>query len=248
MLFEKDDYRTHTVCITEAERYEKSLYKGPTKGNKNERLSPQEAWMEIIKTSLNSAPPGIKNFLHQISSFENVPRKEKPFRNFVENSIKLQRRDSDSKIDLIWKHLCEVRQKNQEQKVHKLKNEKEQKLVKTGKKPTESKEVLNSTDKYCNRRKKENFDSIEESVCIKNVDSSKKSESKGEKIKLVSKAIKNIVKKAPDQKIEFKELRKKIRSRKKFHSNKKQLKHLILKGIKKNSNKIKLDGKVVRLI
>eukprot|EP00979_Chaetoceros_neogracilis_P016718 scaffold9194_cov188-Chaetoceros_neogracile.AAC.1 len=44
-----DDYKQHTSCISEAERYEKTVYKGPKKNEtKGRKLTPQESWMEII--------------------------------------------------------------------------------------------------------------------------------------------------------------------------------------------------------
>jgi len=53
-----DDYRLHTSCITEAERYEKTIYKGPRKNDtKGRKLTVQEIWMEVINESMNTYPP-----------------------------------------------------------------------------------------------------------------------------------------------------------------------------------------------
>ena len=64
MFFFADEYRAHTSCISEAERYEKLIYRRARKldesgtghctygqqGGKN-KLSPHEAWKQIIRVA-----------------------------------------------------------------------------------------------------------------------------------------------------------------------------------------------------
>jgi cell growth-regulating nucleolar protein len=97
--FYGDDYSSHLICISEAEKYEKSLYK------KNEKLSPQDAWMQVIATSIDqaaSAPSDIQKFLPRLSEFNNIPRNKRKFANFLLNSLRIQ---STAVVDSIWNHL-----------------------------------------------------------------------------------------------------------------------------------------------
>ena len=84
--FEGNDYAAHNVCISEAEKYEKSLYKPKNKAAKRD---PQAEWTELIQNA--SVNPGgkYKDLLSRLTSYTNVPRKLKPFVNFAKNSLKM---------------------------------------------------------------------------------------------------------------------------------------------------------------
>jgi len=98
-----DDYRSHTSCISEAERYEKKLAK-PKKRN------PQEDWMLLIENCASHAPSHLRHYISTMSSLDNIPRKEKQFVNFASNSLQL--RGSNKKIvDEIWNFLKQEREK-----------------------------------------------------------------------------------------------------------------------------------------
>jgi cell growth-regulating nucleolar protein len=106
-----DDYKQHTSCISEAERYEKTVYKGPKKNEtKGRKLTPQESWMEIINGSLEKSPPAVASYLETLSSYDNVPRKERAFRNFSANSLNLRGANGDAIISSIWNHLSSARE------------------------------------------------------------------------------------------------------------------------------------------
>lgn len=97
--FYGDDYAGHLVCVSEAEKYEKSLYK------KNEKLSPQDAWMQAIAISISdavSAPADIQKYLPRLSEFNNIPRNKKKFGNFLANSLRIQ---SPVIVDGLWNHI-----------------------------------------------------------------------------------------------------------------------------------------------
>jgi len=101
--FYGNDYINHTVCVTEAEKYEKTLYKPKNNIKKN----PQEIWNNLIDTATNSdniknAPNQIKQYLSRIKELTNVPRNKKKFINFSKNSLKLY---NDLLLENIWSYL-----------------------------------------------------------------------------------------------------------------------------------------------
>ncbi len=142
VTFWGDDYRVHTSCVSEAERYERSVYRGPKKGEKGgtgKKLNPQEAWNDLIQEASSrkeEADASIRGFLDALTSCTNVPRKEKQFKNFTSNSLKI--RGQDSKVKLIWDFLCSIRD---EKKLLKEKEEaEEQRKKEQVKKEIEAKE------------------------------------------------------------------------------------------------------------
>merc|ERR1719329_1090391 len=94
-----DDYRNHTSCLTEAERYEKSVYRGPktnstphhpNSNTKPKKQTPQEQWTHLIQqasqTPLHTTTDTNSDFdallqskFDQLCQYTNVPRKEKQF-------------------------------------------------------------------------------------------------------------------------------------------------------------------------
>lgn len=81
---------------SEAEKYEKSLYKG------KQKLSPQDSWMQSIETAVSKyddAPISIQPHLQKLLEFNNIPRNKNKFVNFLKNSLKLH---SSSVIDELW--------------------------------------------------------------------------------------------------------------------------------------------------
>lgn len=101
VTFYGNDYNQHISCISEAEKYEKSLYKG-----KKTKLNPQDAWIAIIEdaasTSLSKAPNNIQQYVKRLAELGNVPRNAKKFNNFIKNSLRIS---NDSIITQIWTFL-----------------------------------------------------------------------------------------------------------------------------------------------
>lgn len=233
-----DDYRGHTSCVSEAEKYEKSTYNGPKKNDtSNRKLTPQESWMSIISESLKSCPPNLTSYIETIASFENVPRKEKPFRNFASNSLKLYGHDGEAIITSLWKHFSAVRQKQTEKKEE---SKKSQSCEENNKKSQSvDEEGKNSNDK-------ENSKSLGKSgdeARIKSIPDKK----------AVTKAIKKALKTAPKHELKFKKLRKMIKADfedESLQSNslgKVEWKKIIKESIM-SKKRLKLDGKMVTLI
>jgi len=98
--FYGDDYAAHTSCISEAEKYEKSLFKGP-----KAKINPQDAWMELVMDAISdcsNAEASIQPHLKRLGDLTNIPRNQKKFSNFIKNSLRLF---NDSLIEKIWKYL-----------------------------------------------------------------------------------------------------------------------------------------------
>lgn len=74
--------RSHNSCISEAEKYEKTLYKGKGKV----KIDPQVAWCEQIAAAAKVAVKH-RSILLSLLPYPNVPRKAPKFINFSRNSI-----------------------------------------------------------------------------------------------------------------------------------------------------------------
>lgn len=112
LLSTSDDYRAHISCVTEAERYEKR-----TPAKNNGKISPQQQWMDLIQNSVSGAPDSIRSYMTSMARLDNVPRKEKQFRNFTANSLNLRgNRNGAAIVDDIWKYLQQLREKQQKEK------------------------------------------------------------------------------------------------------------------------------------
>lgn len=95
----------HNSCISEAEKYQKTLYK------ENKKLSAQDTWMQSVETSivqLKDAPNAIQPILSKLSGYENIPRNRSKFENFCRNSIKLSSVQIINEI-FTWISNCESR-------------------------------------------------------------------------------------------------------------------------------------------
>jgi len=236
-----DDYRNHTSCISEAERYEKTIYRGSRKldesgtghrgqQQRGKKLTPQEAWSNTIQTAADIAPQSIKSYMNQLTMCENVPRQEKKFRNFTNNSL----RCSEKVKTEIWALLVEVRAKDrqakEEEEAKRKKEQQQQKEKQVEEKKKKTKPVSESSD-----------DESSESI------SGTTSELPSKKI--ITKAIKKVLKKAPNKQIKFKALRKQIHESLAFKadkSGKKKMKKLLQECVVDNK-KMKIDGKLVTL-
>ena len=77
IVFEGDTYRSHTSCISEAQKYQGALYK----------KSPAEKWAAALSDASSPDDTKVQSLLNDIKSYDNVPRKKSKFINFVKNSI-----------------------------------------------------------------------------------------------------------------------------------------------------------------
>jgi cell growth-regulating nucleolar protein len=233
-----DDYRAHTACVTEAERYEKSLYKGQKNSSKKKiKLSPQQSWIQLVQKSAETAPYKVQNILKKILDLgDNCPRKEKQFRNFVSNSLSL--RNGEDVITEVWDYLQKCR--TQEPGV----NDRVSEEIEEDEKDTDVQVVQPKGDQRSIEEKKQG--KIQDGVDAtpgpshdKDIEPSK-----------VIKAMKKALKKSPGQKMKLKELRKQIKNQLELEKHTKgQLKRLIERQLAaNNTSRVRLEGKTVFLL
>uniref|UniRef100_A0A7S3HA97 Zinc finger C2H2 LYAR-type domain-containing protein n=1 Tax=Spumella elongata TaxID=89044 RepID=A0A7S3HA97_9STRA len=100
VTFYGNDYAEHITCVSEAEKYEKTLYKA-----KAVKLNPQYAWNAQIETATSkaeTAPAIVRPYLQRLGELNNVPRNKKKFINFAKNSLRLY---SDNVLEALWNYL-----------------------------------------------------------------------------------------------------------------------------------------------
>ena len=205
--------------MTEKERYE---VRDPTK-RKKAKQTPQEAWMELLTDSIPKAPSHLRQNLTEISTRENVPRKEKQFRNFVANSMRIPH----SAVEEIWKFLKELQGRKQaareeEKRVQERKAAEELAKVEKAKEESDFKASCKHDD--IDNQTNHPLPSSEE----------------------VKKAMKKILKKEEAKAMPIKSLQKAVCA--KFSLEKKGKKHM-KKLLKEQllGKKFAVDGKIVRL-
>lgn len=97
VTFYGDDYDGHITCISEAEKYEKSLYTA-----KKGKANPQDSWNAVIEQAIGNvktAPAEVQSFVLKLQDFSNIPRNKAKFANFCKNSLRLMQ---EKLIEKIW--------------------------------------------------------------------------------------------------------------------------------------------------
>lgn len=91
--------------MTEAERYEKTVYRGPKKGDVNakssKKMSKQERWLQCVSDAAETAPAELRPHFERMAMLDNVPFKPKQFRNFAMNSLP-RGANQQKTIDDMW--------------------------------------------------------------------------------------------------------------------------------------------------
>jgi cell growth-regulating nucleolar protein len=260
-----DDYRAHTSCITEAERYEK---KPLSSSNNNKKRNPQQEWMDIVESCTTTAPGHLRNYMQTMATLDNIPRKEKQFRNFTANSLNL-RGKNERVVGELWKVMFEERQRRQEAKQREEKVVQQQKQEKNAANNAKNEERESSSPNNHKKSIVSSNDDEDDSDDDKNAkptvqpsctsdghDDTKKpnaddfSSNRMEiDVLVVQKAMKKALKKAPNRSMKLKELRKLVGKKLSIpKSARKQLKELVLQApSKKDKVDIVIDGKIVTL-
>lgn len=234
-----DEYRNHTTCISEAERYEKTIYRGTRKlddsgtghrqhQNNGKKLTPQEKWNQTIQIAAETAPPALKAYMDQLAMQENVPRKEKQFRNFAANSLRLKSQNGEKAIGEIWALLFKVREEEKQKQLAEEEAKKKAQKAKTPKISNKSKAASVSSDD----------------------NNSEESSPELPSEKKVTKAVKKVLKQAPKKQLKFKALRKRVEESLAFKADKagkKKWKKLVQQCVDANPKRLVVDGKTVTL-
>jgi cell growth-regulating nucleolar protein len=220
-----DDYRVHTSCVSEAERYEKTVYKG---NKKNAKKNPQEAWTALIAAAAESAPSALKSYMQRLAELDNVPRKEKPFRNWAANSLNLRGQQASVTASL-WEYLSDVWGREQAER---KKVEDEEKRLKDERTEKQRLGVEAKTET-------DTPETTSEQASDENIELSSKT---------VRRAMKKVLKKAPKRSMKIKLLRTAVEDTLgiKKHLQKK-LKMMLANEIQADSDKLVVDGKRVTL-
>lgn len=261
-----DDYRTHTSCITEAERYEK---KPLVTSNSNKKRNPQQEWMDIVETCTTIAPGHLRNYMQTMATLDNIPRKEKQFRNFTANSLNL-RGKNEKIVGELWKVLFDERQRRQDAKQKEEKVAQQQKEERNAANNAKEEEDEESSPKNHKKSAVSSDDEDDSDDEDKDAETTMKPSSTGDghsdtkkpttddsssnsmdiDVLLVQKAMKKALKKAPNRSMKLKELRKLVGKKLSIpKSARKRLKEIVLQApsSKKNKVDIIIDGKIVTL-
>ena len=81
--FSRDSYNAHTKCISEAQKYQGALYQASAK----QEGAKQDKWLDNLTAVVSAYNGPLKAALTRMATFQNVPRKEKPFLAFCANSL-----------------------------------------------------------------------------------------------------------------------------------------------------------------
>lgn len=245
VTFPGDDYRTHTSCISEAERYERTVYRGVKKGEKSKggKRTPQEAWNDIVEKAAErkeEADATIRGYLAQLVDCVNVPRKEKQFKNFTSNSLRL--RGQDREVSMMWEFLVGLRQeKNDAKEKEKKEEERKKEAVKEEIKEKEEKEKLEKSEKS------EKSDTLSGKKRALDPPSTTSSISSSAGVKILKKALKS----SPSNTLKLRELRaqthRKFLKKDIYSGDDDDGFKKLLKGIVKGSDKLVIEGKNVGL-
>ena len=101
VTFYGNDYAAHMVCVSEAEKYEKTAFKPKV----STKVNPQDTWIALVEEAASrstEAPSHIRQYIMRLNDLGNVPRNKGKFVNFVKNSIKIF---NTSTIEEIWNFL-----------------------------------------------------------------------------------------------------------------------------------------------
>jgi len=146
--FKGDEFKEHTKCISEEEKYSAKGF--VAKPNKNKGAQKQESWTETLQNLINKPglDPQIKRIVERIAAQTNVPRKKPKFINFVKNSMKISLDNANKVWDVVEEALEEFKQATEA-----IRQKKElEKKAESGDAETETKE----NGKKIKKKKKKN--------------------------------------------------------------------------------------------
>jgi len=100
-VFDWESWEAHTSCVSEAQKYQGKLY--DAKENSNKGQVKQDTWVDNIEKKIEDPNADIsqqtRTLLQKLLGLSNIPRKQKPFGNFVKNSLKIW---DEKKIGEMW--------------------------------------------------------------------------------------------------------------------------------------------------
>lgn len=182
--------------------------------------------------------------MDQLAMLENVPRKEKQFRNFTVNSLRLRGPGGENIKGEIWALLSKVREDEKKKREEEENARKKKQQSKQSEEKDTSPEVAKESEATAVNVSEDDNNSSESK---NNASSAKDLPSE----KAVTTAIKKALKKAPNKQLKFKALRKQVQESLAFKADKgaakKQWKKLCQQCVDANPKKLVVDGKTVSL-
>ncbi|KAK8778660.1 hypothetical protein V5799_019999, partial [Amblyomma americanum] len=143
-----DAYKEHIKCVTEAERYGGKNFKPPVfKGEVK-----QQEWTELLSKIIatHDVAPRVRGVFERMQSFNNVPRKEKPFKNFLQSSMGVR---NPSLAQDVWQTIQNAQQSVQKTNTENKQNSKPDDHV-TGDSIAEDEEQQDASSQESTRAKK----------------------------------------------------------------------------------------------
>mmetsp|Transcript_2912 Transcript_2912/g.5966 ORF Transcript_2912/g.5966 Transcript_2912/m.5966 type:complete len:292 (+) Transcript_2912:214-1089(+) len=254
VTFPGDEYRSHTTCVSEAERYERSVYRGVRKGEtgkKGAKVTPQDAWNSIVEEAAerrNEADEGLRQYLEGLRDCGNVPRKEKQFKNFTVNSLRLRGRDNV--VDGMWKFLVKLREekgkeRDEVEEGRKKEEERKRDMARKEIKEREEREAEEAKTMEAEAESKETADSMK--------GKKRKDAPSPDSAKAAFKVIRKALKSSPTRSLNLKLLRSSVHPKmvkKDIYKggDDKDFKKYVKNVIKNNGEKIRMEGKVCSLV
>lgn len=170
--FYGEEYDEHTRCISEEEKYSGKDY--VPKENQNAGQKKQDSWMEIVRAILNSKDyklsSSVRAAFHKLQSYDNVPRKQAKFQNFVRNCLRMDQRDAQKVWEILSQELDKFKQANIKAKVEQKANKEET----NGAVEKDNQEVQEEDTKEKKKSKKDNKE-VQEAVEEESIKEKKKS-------------------------------------------------------------------------
>jgi len=163
---------------------------------------------------------------------ENVPRKQKQFCNFTVNSLRLRGPGGEKIKSELWAHLSKVRDEEKKKKEDEEKKQK-QESIEADKKDC----VPNSSEKKESKSVSASDDDDSSTSSVPEMPSDKE----------VTRAMKKVLKKAPNKQLKFKALRKQVQESFSSQVDKKRWEKLLQECVNGNPKKLVLDGKIITL-
>eukprot|EP00437_Effrenium_voratum_P037474 CAMPEP_0181463498 /NCGR_PEP_ID=MMETSP1110-20121109/34946_1 /TAXON_ID=174948 /ORGANISM="Symbiodinium sp., Strain CCMP421" /LENGTH=207 /DNA_ID=CAMNT_0023588199 /DNA_START=24 /DNA_END=644 /DNA_ORIENTATION=- len=109
-VFAWDEWQSHTSCVSEAQKYQGNLFQAKESSNKGQLK--QDSWVDGVRRAIEDpqtdVAPQIRSLVQKLLGFDNIPRKQKAFGNFVKNSLKVW---DESKIDAMWNVIASANSK-----------------------------------------------------------------------------------------------------------------------------------------
>ena len=185
--------------------------------------------MDIVTSCQETAPGPLKSHLRTMAGLDNIPRKEKQFRNFTANSLNLRGTNGDAVVGEIWKVLNVERERRQTEKENQRRKENENP-------EPEEKEDEDKATKQSREEKPE----AESSRIKTELDP-----------KAIQKAMKKALKQAPNRSMKLKELRRLLGEKLALSKDAKKLLKKIMQDSRSDiakKSKMKVEGKLIMLV